>query len=413
MGRVFVGKTGEEVNRHYLPIAGLRRESVTVTNAISCLPVSSGGKLDPKSAKDQQLLMSCAAHHLYPLIDRMRPKLIVAMGNFACQALDPNINLELQHGLPVQTTFGAVYPMYHPATGLHEPKRMLHIRNDWIRLKSHLAGTFTPPVDEYPDPDYQEVEDESEFLYLDPERILAADTETTGRREPFCLTYTQFPGSGRLVRAERVDLLRALQSKLQAWRAPILFHNWLFDRPVTRAMGLQIPDRLVMDTMALVFHLGNLPQGLKALAYRELGMTMQDFDDLVTPHSSARVLDYYRKMDEWEWPRPDEQLIIEKGKFKLYRPQSLSTKLKRFFTDYSKNPDKDVFTMWEDNWEEHQAEIETECGEWPGKDIQHAPFAEVLHYACRDSDALLRLYPKLVQMRQRVRKFPQEKWRVA
>src|SRR5947207_669908 len=55
-GVPFVGKTGREVNEHYLPLAGLRREAVPFTNAIRCWPTTNGGKLDPKSARDKALL---------------------------------------------------------------------------------------------------------------------------------------------------------------------------------------------------------------------------------------------------------------------------------------------------------------------------------------------------------------------
>jgi hypothetical protein len=164
--------------------------------------------------------------------------------------------------------------------------------------------------------------------------------------------------------------------------------------------------------MAEVYRLGNLPQGLKALAYRELGMVMQDFEDLVIPYSREMVLNYYRLAQLHEWEKPAEELVIDDktGLWKLYKPQSMSTKLKRFFTDYSKNPDKDVFLTWE-NWESQQAAIEDKVGAWPGMCISHVPFEETLQYACRDADALIRLWPILKHMQSRVRKVSQEHWR--
>src|SRR4051812_5432033 len=99
----FVGKTGEEVNRHYLPLAGLRRENVYITNAIKCMPAGANGKLDPKRQKDLDLLESCATCHLYEELEAIRPELIVPMGSFACRSIDPDISLELHHGIPRQT----------------------------------------------------------------------------------------------------------------------------------------------------------------------------------------------------------------------------------------------------------------------------------------------------------------------
>lgn len=414
-GRVFIGKTGDEVDRHYLPLAGLRRDVVCFTNAIRCLPVSAGGKLDASRTKDQALLQGCAAHHLYPHIEAQRPKVLIPLGSFACRAVCPEVDLELQHGFPVMTAWGIpAFPMFHPALGIHEPKRMLHIRNDWVRLRSYLKGTLQVPVDDYPDPDYREVTDASELEEILSTEPLACDTESTRRHTPYCLTYSQNPGTGRLIRASRTDLLVGFQRRLDRHRAHILFHNWLYDWSITEAMGLHFPHRWMVDTMARVFHLGNLPQGLKALAWRELGMVMQDFDDVVTPHSRLNVLHYYQRMLGVEWPKPAEELTQDSktGLWKLYKPQSLNTKLKRFHTDLSKNPDKDVFETWE-NWEASHSMVEAEMGEWPGKCISHVPFDEALYYACRDADALGRLWPKIQRMASNVRHTSQEHWRGA
>jgi uracil-DNA glycosylase family 4 len=413
-GRVFIGKTGDEVNRHYLPLAGLRRDSTGFANAISCLPTTTGGKLDPSRERDQALLSSCAETHLYPLIERGGFRALIPLGAFACKALGLDIQLETDHGFPVETSWSIpAFPMYHPALGIHEPKKMLYIRTDWMRLKRFLNGNLELPWDDYAGrEDYREVTDVDEIRELEA-GAFAADTENKRGGDPYCLTFSRHPGQGRLIRADRPDLIQALQRKIDGgdlW--PILFHHWLHDRTITTKMGLHIPDRLVVDTLLRVFHLGNLPQGLKALAKRELGMVMQDFDDVVTPHSRENVLHYYNMAKTFNWPKPEERLEIDSktGLFKLYKPQSMNTKLKRFFTDYGKNPEKDVFAMWTDNWVEDQAMIEEQCGPWPGKCISHAPFEDVLFYACRDADALIRLHPLLEYMESRVRLFSQEYW---
>lgn len=412
--RVFIGKTGEEVNRHYLPLAGMRREHVTFTNCIRCLPTSAGGKLDPKRRKDLALLESCAQHHLYPLIERRRPRILVPMGAFACRALSPAIDLELHHGYPQTTPYGVAFPMYHPALGMHEPKRMLHIRTDWQRLRRYLAGTLVLPQDPYPEPDYAEVTDVAEIQALDPKRPLACDTESKRGGTPFCLTYSQDCGTGRLIRAQRHDLVGAFQAQLAHWHSPILFHNWLYDWSVVETMGLRFPLSRIVDTMVRVYHLGNLPQGLKALAWRELGMTMQDFDDVVTPYSKQLVLQYYHAASLEKWERPEAQMVRgADGLWKLYRPQSMNTKLKRFFTDFQSSEDKDVFEMWEKNWVKDHGQLDERCGTYPGKCISHVPFEEALHYACRDADSLIRLWPLIQHMSARVRHAPQEKWRDA
>lgn len=407
----FTGKTGRELDETYLPSAGLRRPNVRVDNAMKCMPVTSKGKLDMGRWQDREMVKTCAEAHLFPELYRIQPKLIVAMGAFACYVLDPNINLDLHHGIPLSTDWGIVYPMYHPAGGLHEPKKMLQIRTDWLRLRRYLAGTLELPEDLYPNPDYQEITDAREYE-LDPTRPLACDTESSRSIGPYCLTFSNTPGTGRLIRADREDLLKDFQGWISRWEAPIIWHNWLYDRRITGQMGLRFPNRLIRDTMVRAFLLGNLPQGLKALAYRELGMTMQDFDDLVIPYSKQLILKYYRDAYNIEWPKPEEQMLRgDDGKWKTYKAQSMNTKLKTFFTAYGKNEDKDVFKMWEENWTASQGMIEEQMGPFPGRDIAHVPFDEVLAYACRDSDATLRLWPILEHMRKKMRHLPQEKWR--
>lgn len=399
-GRPFVGKTGREVNEHYLPIAGLRREDCTITNAIQCLPDRPGGKLKMSSEKDRALLNYCASFHLYDEIKRLKPNLIIPMGAFACYAIDPDINLELHHGISIQTQWGTTFPMYHPAQGIHEPKKMLLIRNDWIRLRRYLRGNLHITTDLFPNPDYKEATS-SDINDMDPGIDMACDTESSRRLGPHFITWSQQPGMGRLIRATNTDLLTKFQAKLDKWQAYIYYHNWPYDWTVTENMGLQFPVKLVRDTMLMVFNLGNLPQGLKVLAYRLLGMEMQDFEDLVTPYSLARIFDYYNLARTFTWPKPEEQTVIDDktGKWKLYKPQSLSTKLKRLFTDLSNNSDKNLLEVW-DNWESHQQELEEKCGPYYGLDIADVPFNEALYYACRDSDATIRLVPILLRMRE-------------
>lgn len=413
-GRPFIGRTGEEVDGHYLPLAGLRRASVSFTNAIRCFPISAGGKLDPARAKDTALLQNCAECHLYPLIERARPHLLVPLGSFACRALGLDRALDIGHGIPCDTPWGIpAFPMFHPALGMHEPKRMLHIRNDWQRLKSYLAGRLVLPVDDYAEvEDYQEITHVSQ-IELDPTRPLAGDTESTRKREPYCFTYSQSAGTGRLIRADRPDLLAEVAAQFERWESDILFHNWLYDWPITETMGLSIPPHRVVDTMARAFHLGNLPQGLKALAYRELGMEMEDFEDVVAPYSRENILLYYRIAASFEWERPPEELVQDDktGLWKVYKPQSMSTKFKRFFTDYEKAPEtKDVFGMWE-AWESQQTAIEEKVGPYPGMCISHVPFEKTIRYACRDVDSLIRLWPLLKRMSSNVRHTSQERWR--
>ncbi len=177
-------------------------------------------------------------------------------------------------------------------------------------------------------------------------------------------------------------------------------------------MGLEFPIKRMRDTMERAFLLGNLPQGLKALAYRELGMEMTDYMDVVLPWSKPHVFDYYRMAYMMDWPKPEPiKYRDNEGEIRIKKPQSMKTKLGRFFTDYAKNPDKDLFKMWEENWTDSQEMIEEKLGRWPGSDIAHVPWEIAMHYAIRDADADLRMNTVMDHMMKQVRKTTQDRWR--
>lgn len=408
-GMPFIGKTGREFEEHYLPLAGIKRADAYITNTIKCLPAGYGGKLDLNRSKDLAVLYGCGACHLEVELQTYRPSLIIPMGSFACHYVDSDIELDLHHGIPRETSWGTVFPMWHPAGGIHEPKKMLQIRNDFIRLGKYLKHKLPVVSDDYPIPNYQHLVGHFEYdcAVRGP---IACDTEYSKMLGPYCLTFSTEPGTGNLILADDKKALARFQYIIDNTSGPFLLHNRMADEDKLAAMGLRIPPARVVDTMVRCFHLGNLPQGLKALAYRLLGMQMEDFDDLVTPYSALLCLNYLDKARQFSWPKPDEEVVRDKGgQWKLYKPQAMSTKLKRFFTDLGNNPNKDVFTSW-DNWEDSHAMIEAELGPWPGKDIRHVPFDKALWYACRDSDATLRLWPVLQRMTRRVRKTLQEGW---
>ena len=202
------------------------------------MPVTTDGRLKSDRTKDMELLDSCTKFHFFKELEELQPELIVAMGAFACRALDPDISLDMHHGIPVETKYGTVFPMWHPAGGIHEPKKMREIRTDWIRLGKYLKGTLRVPQDLHPKPDYRELEDESEFKSIDPSEDMACDTESSKLLGPYCLTYSTRAGSGRLIRASRPDLLWGFQGVIRKHSGHVLFHNWMYDRGICERMGL-------------------------------------------------------------------------------------------------------------------------------------------------------------------------------
>jgi len=416
IGIPLVGKTGQEFHEHYLPLAGISPGDMFKDNCVSCLPTGDG-KLDPSKPKNRELIKCCAEHHVYQEIKRRKPKVIIPMGGVAA-TLIPGLDLDVHYAMPFTWDVPGVgehtiFPTFHPALGIHSPKEMARLRNSFIRLKKFTRGELKVPVDQYPNPDFSvlnTVDELDEYILDQIDLDMAIDTEITRKGEPFCLTLSIQPGTARLILASNLAVLTRLNWWVQRWKGWIILHNRLFDKPVLKRMGVVIPPKRIFDTMAGAYQLGNMPQGLKTLSYRYLGAEMHSFDDLVRPYSTFKVLEYYTRGLSVEWAKPPEECIRDtKGLWKSYKPQSFSTKLKRFFTDLGSNPDLDVFDRW-DNWEMHHEEIEDKLGPWPGKCITHSPMKDIIPYACQDACRTLELVPIMRKASTLVRRRSAYEW---
>ena len=138
-GEPFVGRAGQLLTKMLLAI-GLTREQIFIANILKCRPPDNR---DPH----QQEIMSCRPY-LRQQIDLIRPRIILAMGRIAAQALlDTDTSIGrlrgIQHryedtGIPVVAT-------YHPAYLLRSPQQKRHA---WEDLK------FAVRVKESQDPSH-------------------------------------------------------------------------------------------------------------------------------------------------------------------------------------------------------------------------------------------------------------------
>ena len=224
-----------------------------------------------------ELAESCARHHLFREVAENRPRVVVLMGAVAT-SLVPEIDLEIQHGIPLRANWKGrqivIFPMWHPASGLHNTRMMVPLRRDFEALGRLLSGRLVIPTDTISNPVYEElatgaeVDDRTRAAgRYDP---LAMDTETLTLlgREFWCLTFSLEPGTGFMVRSR--EAIKAFRKWLREHRGIIIFHNWLFDVPVLASVGCSMLGHRMADTMVMAYHLGDLPQGLKALASRPI-----------------------------------------------------------------------------------------------------------------------------------------------
>lgn len=135
LGIPFAGKTGIELNETYLPVLGLPRSGVHVFNVCACSQPTYDNPT-PEQA------MACSSVHLGALLHEVQPEVIVAMGAVACSIFGLGINLNMDHGIPLEARWGSwhgvLWPTYHPTAGIHATAYMIPLMQDFANLKKFL-----------------------------------------------------------------------------------------------------------------------------------------------------------------------------------------------------------------------------------------------------------------------------------
>ena len=409
-GYCFCGPTGEEWDYTYLPLAGLRRQDVMVTNTVLCWAENNR----KPTAKE---IAACSQFHLPAEIAATKPEIIILMGGTAC-SLIPDINLEVEHGIPRWGELfgwkGWVVPMDHPAKGLHDTTDMIRMLEDWERLKNWLLNPkqFWPwAVDIFKDEvDYKLIRSVNEldqyFLKYRPvQKISCIDTESHGGRE-WSIQFSIRPGTGRMVLLNpKVNLTGAVLAALPYWldQYLITFHNAPADLPITENLRYGESLEEYRDTMQEAYHLGNLPQGLKALGYRLCGVKMKSWEEVVGEASRVALFDWMTARIQEEELRPVVEQVQLKTKVKEVRkPNEIEKKL-RHVQRYMLTGSEEY-----DPWERLRAI--PELSGYPVKGIANCSLEEAVKYGCRDADVGLRVALELERRRTRI---VEEEWRIS
>lgn len=140
-GRPFVGAAGQFLNE-LLGSINVKREEVYITNVVKCRPP---GNRDP----EQEELDACQ-----PYIDRqielIKPRLIITLGRFSMARYFKGVNISRVHGQPKKVGDFIIYPMFHPAAALHQPKYRSMIEEDMLKIPKLLEEAA--PVEEQDEP---------------------------------------------------------------------------------------------------------------------------------------------------------------------------------------------------------------------------------------------------------------------
>lgn len=390
-GVPFVGKSGIELNGHYLPLAGLTRAKVYVTNLWKYRPPNNR---DPNAAEIAEGLAE-----LLPELAEVDPTVIVAVGRLSAGALlGRPVDMDKEHGIPIAWKNRVLLPVYHPAAGLHNTAMMSRIREDFTALRHLLIGVTQVPVIEPAEGWYEELHDmphngERRALLGD---VVAVDTETDLGR-PYCVQFSSWEGAGFLIRADNAEALADLGRHLAQPRVTTVMHNARFDIKVLLELGIH-PAK-VEDTMTMAYLLGNLPQRLKALAYRLLHVRMQEYSDVVAGSEAAVAMEWLEAAALREYPVPDPVLEMKGNKFKVRQPQRYEKRLQALLKKARKNPALDVAEALR-GMKDIEPVIDI-MGEVPESSVALIAPDRLVDYACADADMTLRvrnmLMPRIIK----------------
>jgi uracil-DNA glycosylase family 4 len=137
-GVPFVGQAGALLDE-LLALIGLTRSDCYIANVIKCRPP---GNRDPQPDE----IEACEGK-LYKQIAIVQPRVIATLGNFSTRLLSGRQHgVSRVHGQARRTTLGdrevVLYPLYHPAAALYNPRLRPELEADVRRIPAlleHLA----------------------------------------------------------------------------------------------------------------------------------------------------------------------------------------------------------------------------------------------------------------------------------
>jgi len=127
LGRPFVGQAGVVLNG-LLESIGLQRKDVFITNMVKCRP--------PNNRDPLPVEISACRYFLDAQLKDIDPKVLVTLGRHALVNFFPGESIGKARGKPRLWNKYVIYPIYHPAAALHNPKLRLILKDDFTNLSS-------------------------------------------------------------------------------------------------------------------------------------------------------------------------------------------------------------------------------------------------------------------------------------
>ena len=137
LGEPFVGAAGKLLN-DLLQSAGLSRSEIYIANVIKCRP--------PNNRDPEPDEVETCKPFLMQQIKMIAPKLVCTLGNWATHTLlGRKVGITKIRGQAIPLEDFVIFPMLHPAAGLHQGGLLEPLREDFRKLKAYLDKANTPP----------------------------------------------------------------------------------------------------------------------------------------------------------------------------------------------------------------------------------------------------------------------------
>lgn len=321
-------------------------------------------------------------------------------------------------------------------------------------------------TDHYPDSilDYsicRSTYDIDRYLYNCDSSVIGTDTESlpgpnyrgwesVSHGPVYCMTFSNSPGSGRLVYARDTHLISHYARQIEQINPLQLFHNYLHDIVPMDELSIPVPNDRFIDTMVRAYNLclggggddedgskaGRGSLGLKQMSYRFLNMRMTSFKDTVFPYSIP-ILKQYLAQAQLMFQYEDRGIKkcqcgclqdrhLPKGvkgflhgqctgcrgcnKYRAFKWPPMTDeddRLNRLHRKASglveainngkceRDEEENIVNPWVriKGWHDYDHSNLVDClGRWPVPSIAHVPELQLKYYAIRDADATRRLY---------------------
>jgi uracil-DNA glycosylase family 4 len=419
VGRPFVGKTGDEIDRFLDGVHLPRRREVFLTN----LYREYKGKNIPYTGAD----LARDERDLLEELERVLPFLIVTLGRESTRWFLGDVDIEAVHGIPYWRPKGGllgerlpravVFPIVHPAAALHNPDMAGYVVSGFQELSRYLRGTSQPRTlfdDPYPEANYEEITSqfqlEAALCLLKKDTPLAIDTEGWPYR-PLSLQFSYEQGYAYCINADRRDLLSYFHRYCARQMPHLVFHSALYDLGMGRALQCSFEALTFDDTMIMAHLLQIEPKGLKPLCLRHCNMRMQSYEDVMGDISERLIIEWLTKLRDLEQhdyiqrcesellrlqttPYTDDKGRRHQGRCVKKVPQL--SKLPLHKTAMRCLQSKNVRKLWNTQESSIRQTGALRLGSPPEATLDDIPTQVAITYKCRDADGTGRLARQLL-----------------